>query len=160
VKRYCDMTSNLRKRYVRFHGCLVLAGLILTAGCGRSGPPLGTVSGQVMLDGELIGDGYILFVPMKGTKGPAAGVSIADGCYLLSGEVGAAIGLNRVEISSSGKTGRMVVNPFSPTGELMEEIAERVAPQFNSASTLTFEVKPGNNIADFDVTSIRDRRGE
>jgi hypothetical protein len=34
-----------------------------------------------------------------------------------------------------------------------EEMIEAVAPRFNSESTLKFEVKPGENTADFTVSS-------
>ncbi len=47
----------------------------------------------------------------------------------------------------------MVPKPFSATGEMCEPMIEAVAPRFNDDSTLKYEVKPGDNTADFEVTS-------
>ncbi len=71
----------------------------------------------------------------------------------LSGAKGPAIGWNRVEIQAVRKTGKMVQNPLGPKGQMVEMEAGAVAPRFNGSSTLKFEVKPGDNKADFDVQS-------
>ena len=47
----------------------------------------------------------------------------------------------------------MIPKPFPSRGKMTEEQVEAVPPRFNSASTLKFEVKPGDNTADFEVSS-------
>jgi hypothetical protein len=58
-----------------------------------------------------------------------------------------------VEIRALKKTGKMVQKPFARQGDMMEEIGAAVAPRYNSDSTLKFEIKPGDNTADFAVES-------
>jgi hypothetical protein len=126
--------------------------LFLGIGCGKSHPNAATISGAVKLDGKPIERGSIQFLPMQGVEGSIANGEIVEGRYQLSGKAGPAIGWNRVEISGSRKTGRMVPEPYPKRG-MREETVEAVTPRFNSASTLKFEVKPGENTADFEVSS-------
>jgi hypothetical protein len=126
--------------------------LLSCMGCGRGHPNLATISGKVKLDGQPVQQGSIQFLPMQGVEGSIANGEIVEGRYRISGKAGPAIGWNRVEISSSRKTGRLVPEPYPKHGT-REETVEAVAPRFNSASTLKFEVKPGENTADFEVTS-------
>lgn len=64
-------------------------------------------------------------------------------------------GWYRVEIHSTQKTGKMVPAAFAQPGKtnMVEEYRDVIAPQFSVASTLEVEVKPGDNVADFQVTS-------
>jgi hypothetical protein len=47
----------------------------------------------------------------------------------------------------------MIPKGLGGTGEMIEEQAEAVPAKFNAASTLTIEIKPGDNIGNFEVTS-------
>ena len=132
---------------------LVIVLLPLSIGCGKTESNRGSVSGEVKLDGKPLEKGSILFTPIEGTKGTVAGGEIKDGKYQLAGEKGPAQGKNSVSIRAVRKTGKMVQKPMAPRGEMTEEMAEAIAPRFNSSTTLSIEVKPGANTKDFDVQS-------
>lgn len=127
--------------------------LCLACGCAKHDPNRAAIHGRVTLDGQPLAHGAIAFIPIQGTRGPAAGMQIVDGQYDISAANGAAIGSNRVEIRSLKKTGKQIERPDSSSHEMIDEEVEAVAATFNSDSTLTFDVKPGNNTADFDVAS-------
>lgn len=123
------------------------------AGCGGDGENRAAVHGTVTLDGQPVENGSILFTPIEETKGQVAGGPIQGGRFQLDEKVGAAVGWNRVEIRAQRKTGKMVQKPFAPVRETIPEQVEAVPARYNSESTLRFEVKPGDNLADFQVTS-------
>jgi hypothetical protein len=126
----------------------------LLVGCsGDAAANRGALSGAVTIDGKPLEQGSILFTPTDGTKGSSSGGEIKNGRYRISKADGPAIGWNRVEIRATRKTGKMIQKPFAPAGQMVEEQVELIPPQFNSQSELKVEVKPGDNTADFQVTS-------
>jgi hypothetical protein len=147
------MSTIVTQQDCRYAICLVVAALLFVAGCGRGSSHRGPIGGEVKLDGKPILKGSILFVPAQGTKGAVASGSIENGRYRLAAEQGPAIGPNRVEIHAMRKTGQKVPKAMAPAGEMEDEYEEAVSPQFHSATTLTFEVKPGENSASFEVRS-------
>jgi hypothetical protein len=136
----------------RLTGILGTALLLAVAGCGKHGSHA-AISGAVQLDGKPLEKGSILFMPMKGTEGVVTGGEIVDGHYELKGDHGPAIGWNRVEVQAVKRSGKMVQDPMGPKGQQVEMLLGAVAPRFNGSSTLKFEVKPGDNTADFQVES-------
>lgn len=136
-----------------FAGCLVLVAICV--GCSKQPTDRGSVQGEVKLDGKPLEQGSILFTPVDGTKGTVTGGEIKNGRYQRSAKDGPAIGKNLVQIRAVRKTGKMVQKPMAKQGELVEEYGEAVAPEFNTASTLKVDIKPGENTADFDVTSVK-----
>lgn len=144
----------MRQRfYWRSTTFLIMSAAIGLLGCREAGPPRGKVSGQVTLDGAPLALGSILFVPIEGNQGVAAGGQIVDGKYSLTGDEGVSLGANRVEIRSLRKSGRKEQKPFAPQGEMVEVDEEAVADSFNTASTLRADVKAGSQTLDFTVTS-------
>jgi hypothetical protein len=128
--------------------------LPLLAGCGDDASAnRGALSGAVTIDGKPLEQGSILLNPTDGTKGSSSGTEIKNGHYEISRVDGPAIGWNRVEIRATRKTGKMIQKPFAPAGQMAEEQVESIPPQFNSQSILKVEIKPGDNTADFQVTS-------
>jgi hypothetical protein len=138
------------------HFAIVLmccAVLLLSVGCGKEDASRGNLSGKVTLDGKPVELGTILLTPIEGAKGVVTGGSIENGRYQLVGKAAAAVGRNRVEVRAMRKTGRMVPKPFTQSGETIEEQVEAVPARFNSESKLSVDVKPGDNTADFEVSS-------
>lgn len=133
--------------------CFFLAILAALSGCGRTDANRNAIGGTVTLDGKPIEQGSILFIPIDGAKGTATGGQIEMGRYQIASHDGAAVGRNRVEVRAVHKTGRMIARGLGATGKMIEEQSEGVATRFNSNSTLTIEIKPGDNISDFEVTS-------
>ena len=127
--------------------------LLLLSGCGRGPADRGAIGGAVKLDGKPLEQGSILFTPIEGTHGSVAGGKIENGRYEFSAKLGPAIGRNRVEIRAMRKTGKMVPKAFGRPGEMVPEQVEAIPPRFNSESKLTVEIKPGDNTADFDLSS-------
>jgi hypothetical protein len=141
-------TQSNRLRLLLFPAVLLLA-----CGCGGSRADRGAVGGAVTLDGKPVERGSILFTPIEGTHGAVAGGEIQNGHYQLPARIGPAVGRNRVEIRAMRKTGKMVPKAFGRPGEMVPEQVEAIPPRFNTASTLTAEIKPGDNTAGFDVSS-------
>ncbi|HTN77354.1 MAG TPA: hypothetical protein VL096_18975 [Pirellulaceae bacterium] len=111
------------------------------------------IRGKVTLDGQPLEQGAILFLPSPGNSGVATGGPIKGGIYELSGSSGVSVGKYSVQITSMRKSGEKVQAPFGPQGTMVEHEVSAIAPRFNTQSTLTFDVKPGDNTADFAVES-------
>ncbi len=129
----------------------LLCGLlsVLAGGCGRepSGPPVATiypVSGTVMLDGQPMASGDIIFASPGQGGSP---IPVKDGKF--DGKV--ASGDKRVEIRSY-RPGKPVMMGETPTGDPQPE---NVIPErYNVSSTLTakIEAKETKDLK-FEVTS-------
>ena len=126
--------------------------LVFAIGCGKAEPARAPIGGEIKLDAKSLETGSILFVPMDGANGAVTGGPIENGRYAISQADGAALGWNRVEIRSSRNTGKTIY-PYGPGTAPSTETIQMVAPQYNTKSTLKAEVKPGQNKADFEVTS-------
>jgi hypothetical protein len=126
--------------------------MLFCAGCDGGRTKQAAIQGEGKLDGKPVERGTIQFMPMQGVEGSIATAEITGGRYQLSGKVSPAVGWNRVEIHALRRTGRTIRRSFPGHGTMDEEV-EAVAPRFNSESTLKFEIKPGENTADFEVAS-------
>jgi len=122
-------------------GALLLCLLPLAIGCGRADdlPELGQVSGVVTMDGKPVAEASVVFIPENGR--PSNGMTDNDGrytVYLKPGTAGAIIGTHRVRISQFGEDG---------------DTTERIPAAYNEQTTLTADVKPGENTFDFALKS-------
>jgi hypothetical protein len=121
--------------------------LLFSSGCG--GPSTAALHGKVTLDGVPVTSGSIAFFPEgAGTKAAAA---IVDGNYTIEAEDGLQPGKYRVEVSWHKPTGRKV--PSADPGITMDETKEAIPAKYNTASTLTAELDPGEASKDFALTS-------
>lgn len=120
------------------------------AGCGSSN--LAAVSGKVTYDGEPVAEGEIRFIPTsQGKDMPGmSGGKIVNGEYSIPSDKGVPVGNCRVEISARKKTGKQIeaVMP-APPGSMIDETISYIPREYNTASTLTFDVQPGSNSRDF-----------
>jgi hypothetical protein len=146
------MGSNSAHR--RAWRCLLLcaiAGAIL--GCGKDAN-VGIVKGVVRLDGKPLTTGTVRFVPEAGRA--ATGEIQSDGSFVLGTwgkSDGAVVGKHRVAIiafqqtESDGGTRPRDVTAVNPS------VKPLVPARYMAIGTsgLTFDVKPGNNPADFDL---------
>lgn len=132
--------------------CFAGAGLLLACpACNRTNSQ-SPIAGEVTLDGKPLEEGVIRFLPIDGAQGSIAAGEVRGGRFQIAGRAGPTIGWNRVEINGFRRTGRMIPAPFPQQG-MIEERIEAVPPQFNAESTLKYEVKPGSNTADFELSS-------
>lgn len=133
---------------MRYGGMLLLLAL---AGCSDNGRS--EVSGSVKLNGKLIAEGAITFIPVEGNTGPGAGGEIRDGKYHIARDKGVTVGKNRVELRAFRETGRKVQDPTGKPGVLAFERVMAFPPEYNDKSTLVRDVKPGSDTIDFDISA-------
>jgi len=127
---------------------------LIPAGCGSGAlkyEPAG-VSGMVTYQGEPLEKGLIRFIPdTQVIDGQVAGkpvfASIQAGQYKVPAEHGAAVGKNRIEIVSYRKTGKTMQMEETIVDEEVQFLPER----FNTDSTLSAEIQPGENSLDFEL---------
>jgi hypothetical protein len=133
---------------MRLSLCLPLAAALAT-GCG--GSRLAPVSGKITLDNKPLPKARITFQPTDGLNPGVGSSGVADdnGEYTLQpvdGKgSGALVGKHRVEIS-------LLKGGTNPEDDRQRTV-NLVPPQYNLKSTLTFEVKPGSNTADWPLTT-------
>ncbi len=137
--------------------CVAIVLVLATAGCGKSRPALGQVTGKVTLQGEPVEGAAVMFVPQAGGR-TATGVTNAAGEYRLTTfdpEDGALVGRCNVAISKqviSGATAddQGLSGPPGPGGVVKRSLLpEQLASPKDSG--LTAEVKPGPNRCDFEL---------
>lgn len=160
------MMRSLRPTPVAFAFALLLA----VAGCGRSLPAVGRVSGRVTVAGKPVTTGAVWFYP-AGSGRPGIGQIGPDGRYTLAtfaSADGALLGEHRVVIDA-----REIERKFAPSkaaadlpADVPEYIRQEMAamplwekvrwivPEIYAAAATTplrAAVKPGRNKIDFDM---------
>jgi hypothetical protein len=136
-----------------FVGAVVLAWSYFSR---ESGPVRAAVKGEVTIDGVPVESGTIHFRPLEPqAKSIANPVEpIENGKYDIPRERGPAVGMCKVVINVHKKTGRQVSKVFMQRdGERVDDVVEGAAPRFNSQSELTFPVKTGTNVGNFEVSA-------
>ena len=124
---------------------LALLAACLLAGCSSKPadvPELGQVTGTITLDGQPLEGAAITFEPDAGTL--SVGTTDETGHYELAFSKdypGAILGTHTVRLSKMGE-------PGSPN-----DTENQIPAKFNANSTLTAEVKAGENTVNFDLES-------
>ncbi|MCA9038024.1 MAG: carboxypeptidase regulatory-like domain-containing protein [Planctomycetaceae bacterium] len=139
---------------------VLLISMAFVSGCGRSGlPELADVSGTIRLDNKPVPNASVVFIPQNGR--PSSGVTDSDGHYSLmynDDVAGVVLGTCRVLISTGTAPNEDSDGNTSPGNP------ETIPMEYNVQSTLSFEVRNGDNTADFSLTSggsvIRSDNGE
>ncbi len=133
------MHPNRGRAVLRRMSALLNIALLTAAGCGAPSdrPELGIVTGVVTLDGEPLAGVLVSFQPEKGRG--SIGLTDEHGRY----------SLNYVFNVPGAKVGRHTVSISTPPGDESDPasrlIEERVPAQYNTETTLTADVQPGNN---------------
>lgn len=125
--------------------CLVVIFLSLAGGCGESaGGKLG-ISGNITLSGQPLDEGAIIFEPQASgsTSGSPAYAVIANGKYSIPAGQGLDPGTYVVRISAP-----QVAAISGEPGEPLPAAKDRVGPEFNTNSTLTFDLQAGSQTFD------------
>ncbi|WP_437192969.1 hypothetical protein [Planctomicrobium sp. SH527] len=115
---------------------------VVLLGCGSAsdGPKLGEVAGTVNFDGKPLPGAEILFLPEVGRG--SAGFTDSSGKYILrysENQNGAVVGSHSVRITTK-----------LPDDKTKSEI---LPEKYHSKSELSFQVKAGPNVADFELAS-------
>jgi hypothetical protein len=138
---------------MKLRNCLLmgLAAACLLAGCGKGDrPELGYVSGKVTMDDKPMADVWVMFNPQGGGR-TSIGRTDQDGEYelmYLEGAKGANFGTHKVVIVTFNEDEAEEMR--SSTGE---PIKEPIPAQYNTQTTLTAEVKEGDQVIDFALKS-------
>jgi hypothetical protein len=129
--------------------------LVFAAGC-TGGFGDAQVSGRVTLDGRPLAEARVEFQPIGSKENPnpgvgSYGVTDAEGRYSLMllaspPRPGAVVGDHRVAIRARAARGNRPDDRRVAT-------ADPVPAKYNDRSGLTFQVKPGPNQADFELTT-------
>lgn len=136
-------------KFVTHYGipaCLCVL-MIYFRGCGTPSegqPDLGSVTGIVTLDGKALPNACVTFIPDHGR--PSYGTTDATGMYAMNyfgTTAGAATGTHRVMIVTA------LAGPPGPS------YRDPIPPRYNTESTLSANVEPGENLLDFDLSSHR-----
>ena len=128
------------------------AAALAVCGCGGvdDQPETGEVTGKVTLDGQPLADATVMFKPEQGR--PSSGRTGADGTYVLQYNAdtpGAKVGPHKVYIST-------YVEPrINDDTKKVEDpgVKEKVPRKYNQETTLTADVKSGDNDLPFELTS-------
>ncbi len=135
----------------------VMLGLSLAVftGCGGGDlPELGTVHGKVTLDGKPVVGARVVFQPEEGR--PSTGVTDAEGNYELYYTVdvkGAIVGRHTVRIYSGDAGGEEEAEEPAPASDANAPPPTKIPEKYGDNSTLSFEVKSGDNTIDIELTS-------
>ena len=124
---------------------------VVSAGCGDNDGRL-SISGTVKLDGKLLPEGSIEFLPVAGTGGPTAGGTIEEGKYRIAAGRGLFAGRFRVNITANRKTGQQRMDRYRG---VKYDVQEQYLPaRYNRKSQLEAEVTDqGPNVFAFELTS-------
>ncbi len=128
------------------------AWLVLLSGCG--GPTHYPVSGKVTLNGHPLPDAILSFMPASDEQSPLFARTDAEGAYVLDeadGVAGALVGEYTVRITTF-RDGNRNIDPPIPF------VPEKVPAKYNIQSKLTVDVKPEENVFNFDIVSKKRRR--
>jgi hypothetical protein len=117
-----------------------------SAGCD-SGPKMGTVSGEVTLDGQPLAKGNVNLEPLDGTTQTAGG-PIIDGKF----NVKVGVGKARVRITANKVIGQRQAYP-GPGSPVVDDVVELIPAKYNAQSELEVDVGPDVTPAKFELLS-------
>jgi hypothetical protein len=127
------------------------AALTLRAVAGCGGKPV--VSGVVKLDGQPLDNGTIQFFPVRGDSQTSGAIIGKDGSYRTQ----VAPTKMKVVIHSSKVVGQRKKYEGVADSPVFDNLAEVLPARYSdmNKTELTADIGPGNNKADFDLTSDR-----
>ena len=124
---------------------LFVAALLLSSCDGNR---MADLRGTVSLNGQPVDEGSILFRSQDDPQGPEWGGPIKNGKY----EAKLPPGTMKVTVSWLKSTGQKKKTYDTPDSPEVPELEEVIPAKYNSATELRFEVKPGRNQKDWDLT--------
>src|SRR5690349_8565206 len=126
--------------------CIPLCTALITlAGCSQS--DLGTVTGNVTVDGEPAKVGAISFFAIDG-RAPTAGAPIVDGKYTARVHPGQC--MVQIRVSKVVGTKKLYDTPDSPVREVWAEV---LPAKYNNSTQLKLDVKRGENVQEYALTT-------
>lgn len=129
------MTRTSETMCVRAVRRMGVAALMVSVGCGPSGPDRVVVSGEVTYRGEPVAEGVVRFQPIEGTRSPVSISPINDGRYEADALGGVMVGTYQVQIRAYQPTDK-------PRGGLGPLPPQLLPPKYNTESELKLTVPP------------------
>lgn len=124
--------------------------LVSVVGCSEPPDPRGArvlVKGEVKYKGEPLAEGNIQFVPADGNGYQSYG-QIISGSYTIPPEKGPSAGKTyTVKIIAMKSNGKKILTEAGP----VDDKEQFLPTKFNEESTLSCEIKPGENTQNFDL---------
>ena len=147
------MAISKRVYLVPYRPVLLAAGflaILLTAGCGDSGPATGTVSGTVTVDGTAPGIGSSISFISEDGKSPSSGSLLEAGKF----SVKVPVGKMKVAIRALRPMAKQRPKQDGPSsGEISEDsLGEEYSDE--KKTTLKIDVKSGSQEKNWDLKSI------
>jgi len=135
---------------MRFAGFVLVASLVGLPGCSRAGElDRVAVHGQVVVDGQPLEAGTIVFVPVGDTKGPKSAGEIREGRYSIPRERGPVVGNLRVEIRAAPMPSADISEPEEFVRQLNQPSSlwppEPIPARYNDDSGLRVTTTAGKN---------------
>lgn len=116
-----------RFRFQSWCGLCGIGAAVLAIGCSADDPLRQAIEGTVTVDGQLAGEGMLLFCPTNGTHGPSASVGVERGRYRMDQSRGPYVGDHGVRFtprhvhppdeSSTIPIGSHTANRDAPSGQ-------------------------------------------
>ena len=145
--RYRQLRGETRTSFPQTMVSAIL--VALAVGCGGPNlPDLGYVTGTVTMDGHPLQGAEVMFMISGGEGRPSVAVTDTNGWYQMQfagAAKGVLLGTHQVYISKRAEP--------AEGEEAVEYSAALVPAKYNTESELTFEVKSGKQVADFELTS-------
>lgn len=126
---------------------LAAVGAVLVVGCGDKSSSMGTVSGEVTVDGKPLEEGNITFTA---PNGKIYSGKIQGGKYT---DVKTEPGSNKVQLYER-RPGPKKMSYSGPGGSLQETVEEGLPEKYNAKSDLTLDVQPGPNTKDWQTQGL------
>ena len=124
----------------------------LLGGC-ESAPEGASVTGTVTLDGDPLSDATIVFRPLDQATGKSTEGQVIEGKFEVRQETGV-FGNHRVEVFAYRATGVAEHQGPLPPGQQPPATQQQYLPEScNRYSKLTIDIQPGENLADFELSS-------
>jgi hypothetical protein len=127
-------------------GLAITFPMLLTIGCGPTGPQKITIQGMVTLDGVPVPEGQVVFIPSDPALG-AAGGAIADGKFTVTTFKGP----HRVEVHAEKQLTRPVPPGAPPEAGI--SFVSIIPKRYNEKTILTFDVQSSTDTPEFALTS-------
>lgn len=129
---------------------LLLICIAVLTGCSDDTPPLGSLTGKLMMDGKPFANGSLVFSPDGGGR-PSVAISDAEGnfqAYYLKGKPGALPGTHSVSFEPADASGDV-----SEEEQFMPPASAKRGPKRYSISPSEVKVNEGSNEVVFTLSS-------
>ena len=129
----------------RIWGLAIVIAMTVACGCSR-GPAMGTVEGEVTLDGQPLAKGHLEFTPVDGQT-PTAGAIIENGKFT------ATIPVTKMGVKIHAPKVIKGAYQAYPGAPREDDVVEALPARYHEKSDITLDVKAGRQEVRYDLKS-------